>query len=213
MLLTANGRILGWSALSGVVVVLVAYVFNYPLAKYNIYVRSCELSFWRELIEKHQQITRNSWKAKDSRMNVVNELLQNIRFLKFYGWGQYAEYALLRVFDIPTKIENRWANKSRQSRDDELKWRVKENTVDTLISFIWYVTSTIFIGGVQDPTSCFHRIWMPSATALTCFLCYTLIAGLRLTVSKAFTSIALFSQLQGPMTALPGQLFAMLHGK
>lgn len=40
MLLTANDRILGWSALSGVVVVLVAYVLNYPLAKYNIYVRS-----------------------------------------------------------------------------------------------------------------------------------------------------------------------------
>lgn len=54
---------------------------------------------------------------------------------------------------------------------------------------------------------------MPSATALTSFLCYTLIAGERLTVSKAFTSIALFSQLQEPMTALPGQIFAMLHGK
>jgi ABC-type multidrug transport system fused ATPase/permease subunit len=40
-----------------------------------------------------------------------------------------------------------------------------------------------------------------------------LIAKERLTVSKAFTSIALFSQLQEPMTALPGQFFAMLHGK
>jgi hypothetical protein len=29
---------MGWSALSGVVIVLLAYVFNYPLAKYNIYV-------------------------------------------------------------------------------------------------------------------------------------------------------------------------------
>jgi hypothetical protein len=52
-----------------VVVVLLAYVVNYPLAKYNIY------------------ITRQSWKAKDSRMEKVNELLQNIRFLKFFGWG------------------------------------------------------------------------------------------------------------------------------
>jgi hypothetical protein len=33
------------------------------------------------------QITRASWKAKDKRMDIVNELLQNIRFLKFYGWG------------------------------------------------------------------------------------------------------------------------------
>lgn len=144
-------------------------------------------------------------------MNVVNELLQNIRFLKFYGWGQCAEYALLgNNSDIYDKIENHWAKKSLRSREEELKWRVKENTVDTLISFIWYVKSKIFI---VYSTLRSHRIWMPSATALICFLCYTLIAGQRLTVSKAFTSIALFSQLQGPMTALPEQFFAMLHGK
>ncbi|KAJ6483901.1 P-loop containing nucleoside triphosphate hydrolase protein [Mycena vulgaris] len=148
-------QILGWSALSGVVVVLLAYVVNYPLAKYNIYV------------------TRNSWKAKDSRMEKVNELLQNIRFLKFFGW------------------EYHWSNTASEARETELSWRVKENTVDTVISFIW--------------------TWIPSATALTSFLCYTLIAGQRLTVSKAFTSLALFSQLQEPMTALPGQFFAMLH--
>ncbi|KAJ6621075.1 pleiotropic drug resistance ABC transporter [Mycena sp. CBHHK59/15] len=148
-------QILGWSALSGIVVVLLAYIVNYPLAKYNIYV------------------TRNSWKAKDSRMEKVNELLQNIRFLKFFGW------------------EYHWSDRACGARETELKWRVKENTVDTVISFIW--------------------TWIPSATALTSFLCYTLIAGQRLTVSKAFTSLALFSQLQEPMTALPGQFFAMLH--
>lgn len=53
---------------------------------------------------------------------------------------------------------------------------------------------------------------MPSATALLTFLCYTLIAKQQLTVAKAFTSIALFSSLQGPMTALPEQVFALLHG-
>jgi hypothetical protein len=36
LILRMCGRILGWSALSGVVVVLVAYALNYPLAKYNI---------------------------------------------------------------------------------------------------------------------------------------------------------------------------------
>ena len=56
------------------------------------------------------------------------------------------------------------------------------------------------------------RTWIPSATALSTFLCYTLVAGEKLSVSKAFTSIALFSYLQGPMTALPGQVFALLHG-
>jgi hypothetical protein len=43
-------------------------------------------------------------------------------------------------------------------------------------------------------------------------MAYTLIAGERLTVSKAFTAISLFSQLQGPMTALPGHVFALFHG-
>lgn len=37
-ILTLFIRILGWSALSGVAVILVAYVVNYPLAKYNISV-------------------------------------------------------------------------------------------------------------------------------------------------------------------------------
>ena len=43
-------------------------------------------------------------------------------------------------------------------------------------------------------------------------MAYTLIAGGRLTVSRAFTAISLFSQLQGPMTALPGHIFAIFHG-
>lgn len=54
---------------------------------------------------------------------------------------------------------------------------------------------------------------MPNATALASFLCYTVVAGNQLTVSKAFTSLALFNQLQEPMTALPEQFFALLHGK
>ena len=56
------------------------------------------------------------------------------------------------------------------------------------------------------------RTWIPSATALTSFMCYTLVAGQDLTVSKAFTSIALFNHLQGPMTELPQKFFALLDG-
>jgi ABC-type multidrug transport system fused ATPase/permease subunit len=37
------------------------------------------------------------------------------------------------------------------------------------------------------------------------------IAGHPLTVSKAFVSIEIFSQLQGPMAELPNQIFALLH--
>jgi len=83
------------------------------------------------------QITRRSWKAKDRRMDTVNELLQNIRFLKYYGWGQYIRSDRARNLHTYSRAENHWADKTRRSREDELKWRVKENTVDTLISFIW----------------------------------------------------------------------------
>lgn len=34
------------------------------------------------------QITREFWKSKDKRMKGVNELFQNIRLLKYFGWGQ-----------------------------------------------------------------------------------------------------------------------------
>ncbi|KAH8835549.1 P-loop containing nucleoside triphosphate hydrolase protein [Flagelloscypha sp. PMI_526] len=142
-------NILGWSALAGVAVFIVTSLLNWPLAQYNIH------------------ITRESWKSKDKRMGLVNELLQNIRFLKYYGW------------------EYHWARSTQASRDSELNWRVKENVVDTAIAFIW--------------------TWVPSATALASFLCFTVIAKETLTVSKAFTAIA------GPLTTFPMQIFAILH--
>ncbi|KAL7279294.1 hypothetical protein ACG7TL_007135 [Trametes sanguinea] len=150
-------RVLGWSAFAAVAIVLVVYILNYPLAKYDVY------------------LMRQTWKARDRRMNSVNELWQNIRFLKFYGW------------------EYRWSDRVRDARETELRWQVKANIVDVCINFIWN--------------------WMPSATALSTFVCYTVIARQRLTVATAFTAIALFSYLQGPMTEIPDQVFALLQGQ
>ncbi|KIL71527.1 hypothetical protein M378DRAFT_182928 [Amanita muscaria Koide BX008] len=147
--------VLGWSALAGVAVVVGVYILNYPLARYSI------------------RLTRSSWKASDKRMSTVNELLQNIRFLKFYGW------------------ESRWAQRADDARETELQWRVKSYVLMVFLSFIW--------------------IWIPSAMALATFSCYTLIAKEKLTVSKAFTTVALLSQLQGPMMELPQQIFSLLH--
>ncbi|EJD03803.1 P-loop containing nucleoside triphosphate hydrolase protein [Fomitiporia mediterranea MF3/22] len=148
-------RVIGVSAFAGVVVVLVAYALNWPLAKANIH------------------ITRQSWKARDVRMSGVNELFQNVRFLKLYGWT------------------GTWTDRVLDKRERELRWRVKENICAVLISFVW--------------------IWVPSAMALFSFLFYTVVAGGRLTVSKTFTSLALFSFLRGPMLELPDQLFSYLH--
>ncbi|EJD03804.1 P-loop containing nucleoside triphosphate hydrolase protein [Fomitiporia mediterranea MF3/22] len=148
-------RVIGVSAFAGVVVVLVAYALNWPLAKANVY------------------ITRKSWKARDVRMSGVNELFQNVRFLKLYGWT------------------GPWTDRVLGKRETELKWRVKENICAVLISFVW--------------------IWVPSAMALFSFLFYTVVAGGRLTVSKTFTSLALFSFLRGPMLQLPDEMMRYLH--
>lgn len=84
-----------------------------------------------------RQLTRSSWKAKDARMNVVNEMLQNIRFLKVYGWGRCFAISEVTFILISYTTENYWAKKSQNARENELSWRVKQNVVDTLVSFIW----------------------------------------------------------------------------
>jgi hypothetical protein len=71
---------------------------------------------------------------------------------------------------------------------------------------------TLFVVQTSRMPMVFCRTWIPSATALVTFSWYTLGEQEQLTVSKAFTAVALFSQLQEPMTALPGQFFALLHG-
>ncbi|CAE6522225.1 unnamed protein product [Rhizoctonia solani] len=148
-------QVLGWSSFAGVLVVLLAYAINYPLARWNI------------------SITRQSWKARDHRMSAVSELLTSLRFLKYMGW------------------ESRWLTRVKKARAVELAWRVQENICSVLIAFIW--------------------TWVPSAVVLVAFTSYTLLAKEPLTVSRAFTAIEVFSQLQGPMSQLPQQIFALLH--
>lgn len=72
-------------------------------------------------------------------MSMVNELLQNIRFLKFYGWGM-SHSPPSNPLRIGLFVENRWAQKATNSRETELKWRVKQNVLMTLFSFIWYAS-------------------------------------------------------------------------
>ncbi|KAG8691671.1 hypothetical protein FRC11_013282 [Ceratobasidium sp. 423] len=148
-------QVLGWSSFAGVLIVLLAYAINYPLARWNI------------------SITRQSWKARDHRMSAVSELLTSLRFLKYMGW------------------ESRWLIRVKNARAVELAWRVQENICSVLIAFIW--------------------TWVPSAVVLVAFTSYTLLAKEPLIVSRAFTAIEVFSQLQGPMSQLPQQIFALLH--
>lgn len=51
-------------------------------------------------------------KAMDKRMNTVNELLQNIRFLKFYGWGE--KITQLRTSFILTSLQRTIGHQGRR---------------------------------------------------------------------------------------------------
>ena len=73
-------------------------------------------------------------------MKLVDELLQNIRFLKFYGWGQWSHFSFATISMTLTYIislEYDWSRKTEDARETELKWRVRNNIVDTAVSFIW----------------------------------------------------------------------------
>jgi hypothetical protein len=70
-------------------------------------------------------------------MEKVNELLQNIRFLKFFGWGIFS--CVPSATSADSSPEYHWSDTANVARETELGWRVKENIVSTIIAFIWYV--------------------------------------------------------------------------
>ncbi|KAG8930351.1 hypothetical protein FRC00_001199 [Tulasnella sp. 408] len=78
--------ILGWSCFAGVGVVLLAYLVNWPLAKFDI------------------SLTRKSWAAKDLRMSYVDEFFQSIRFLKYMGWERAWSNKVRTARDAELKI-------------------------------------------------------------------------------------------------------------
>ncbi|KAH9820759.1 P-loop containing nucleoside triphosphate hydrolase protein [Melampsora americana] len=84
-----------------------------------------------------------------------------------------------------------WAGRVEEARRLELKLRVKQMLLSTVISFIW--------------------IWVPTAILLVSFWSLTTLFGRPLTVSIAFTSISLFAQLQGALRALPNQITSWLR--
>jgi hypothetical protein len=60
-------------------------------------------------------------------MSAVNELFQSIRFLKYMGW------------------ESQWIEKVKRCREVELAWRVSENIVSVIISWVHIATAFINI--------------------------------------------------------------------
>ncbi|KAA1107610.1 hypothetical protein PGT21_019897 [Puccinia graminis f. sp. tritici] len=87
--------------------------------------------------------------------------------------------------------ENKWENKVQSSRELELSLRIKQMILSAIISFIW--------------------IFVPTAVLLISFWAFTSVFHQPLTVSIAFTSISLFTQLQWALQELPNQITSWLR--
>ena len=107
--------------------------------------------------------------------------------------------------------ETLWCQRTLDKREKELQWRIRENIISIVISFIW--SASLAQRVVRQKANPINRIWVPSAMALFSFFFYTVVAGGRLTVSTTFTALSLLSQIRGPMMQLPDEFFAYLHGE
>lgn len=70
-------------------------------------------------------------------MKGVNELFQNIRLLKYFGWGKcnifYLFIFFFHVNQLPALPDNRWAQDVNKTREVELTWRIKQAIVGMLM--------------------------------------------------------------------------------
>ncbi|KAJ7807829.1 hypothetical protein B0H14DRAFT_3152303 [Mycena olivaceomarginata] len=86
--------------------------------------------------------------------------------------------------------EQRWIDRALKSRDTELKWMIKAR-INYVAFYTLWVTAPIFISVIS-------------------FFTYVML-GNKLTISTAFTSIALFSMIRQPLNIIPTSIVQLLQ--
>ncbi|KAJ1831821.1 Transporter of the ATP-binding cassette (ABC) [Coemansia sp. RSA 2711] len=114
-------------------------------------------------------------KTSDRRMNMMNEILQGVRIIKFFAWEPQFEQQVAGV------------------RGGELSTLRKRYLVFSY-SILLFFMAPVFV-------------------TLTTFTVYTKVMGQQLTASVAFTALALFKTLRGPMDQLPDFFSYCLQAK
>ncbi|KAF8526563.1 hypothetical protein BU17DRAFT_82663 [Hysterangium stoloniferum] len=147
-------QLLGLSAFAGFICLGVLSPLNSYLARRSIRIQKGVLA------------------ARDKRMGIVNELLNGVKLVKFYGW------------------ELRWIDRVLDARKFELKWLVKSRTNSVFFSTLW--TNA------------------PICVSVVSFLTYVM-TGHELTISVAFTAIALFTI--SPLNVIPTWIVTLLQAK
>ncbi|KZO90715.1 hypothetical protein CALVIDRAFT_542481 [Calocera viscosa TUFC12733] len=147
-------QLLGWAAFTGVAVLVVSAPLN---------------TFMSKLMIKY---STGLSAARDKRMSVMTELIQAIKFIKFFAW------------------ESQWIDRAMKARQEELSWLIK--------SFINMLMFRALFANV------------PALVSILSFLVYVA-QGKELTVSTAFTAIALFDMLRMPLNLLPYFIVRLLE--
>ncbi|KIJ35250.1 hypothetical protein M422DRAFT_262419 [Sphaerobolus stellatus SS14] len=121
-------QLLGLSAFAGFLCLAVASPLNNYLARRSVRIQKGVLA------------------ARDKRMGIVNELLNGVKLVKFYGW------------------ENRWVDRVLDARKFELKWLVKSRINQVMFSALW-TSVPIFVSVVSFFTFVVtgHQLTIPVA--------------------------------------------------
>ncbi|GME75404.1 unnamed protein product [Ambrosiozyma monospora] len=146
MSITLLYNLLGWSSLVGLFCVLVISPLNY---KFSSYMASYDLQVM---------------KITDKRIQKLNEVLQNIRGIKFLGW------------------ETRFGQQIMDIRNKELHIMRISNFVSICFNILFELSPTII--------------------SFASFYSYSVFLGKPLTAPIAFTALALFRQLESPVSHL-----------
>ncbi|KAJ1566910.1 hypothetical protein HK405_007953, partial [Cladochytrium tenue] len=146
--------VLGWAAITGVVLMVILLGSGVPLAG---------------LLRTKFYALKNS---RDRRVNAMNELLQGIKIIKLFAWEEQFE----------KKIDG--------LREEELKNMFDAFFAASMTRVLWFSA--------------------PILTTLVTLASYTVVAGKELDPTIAFTSLALFNLLRGPMQMFPDTLVSLL---
>ncbi|EJD46367.1 P-loop containing nucleoside triphosphate hydrolase protein [Auricularia subglabra TFB-10046 SS5] len=123
-------QVLGWSAFAGFAMFIVVLPINYALTKWGIRIQEGQLS------------------ATDKRMSVLNELISEVKFIKFFAW------------------EQKWIERALETRRVELSWIVQDRINSSLFGLLWFIVPS-FVSVVSFSVYIWtgHRLTVPVAFA------------------------------------------------
>ncbi|KAF9258421.1 P-loop containing nucleoside triphosphate hydrolase protein [Marasmius fiardii PR-910] len=147
-------QLLGWSSITGYLVLLAGWPLNSLLSKHTI------------------RIKKGLSSATDTRIRLLNELLKGVKFVKFFAW------------------EGPWIERVMGAREKEMA-RIVESRINSILFSLLWMSSPILVSIVSFATYVFQ--------------------GNELTVSTAFTAIALFGMIRQPLNVLPTLVVDLLN--